>query len=102
MAVKNENSSIIPPMYRVQQLFDSREIEDVGKVIEAEFSSLDLSERVQPGQRVAVAVGFCLSLSLWAIVISCSPTACVMLLNTHKPLATSQQECRHETPLKSS
>ena len=44
-------------MYRVQQLFDSREIEDVGKVIKAEFSSLDLSERVQPGQRVAVAVG---------------------------------------------
>ncbi len=57
MAVKNENSSIIPHMYRVQQLFDSREIENVGKVIEAEFSSLDLSERVQPGQSVAVAVG---------------------------------------------
>ena len=44
-------------MYRVQQLFDLREIENVGKVIEAEFSSLDLSERVQPGQSVAVAVG---------------------------------------------
>jgi hypothetical protein len=44
-------------MYRIQQLFDSREIEDVGRVIEAEFSSLDLSQRVKPGQHIAVAVG---------------------------------------------
>ena len=57
MAVKNGDSTIIPPMYRVQQLFDSREIGDVGKAIEAEFALLDLSGRIQPGERVAVAVG---------------------------------------------
>ena len=44
-------------MYRIQQLFDSRAIEDVGKAIEEEFALLDLSGRIQPGQRVAVAVG---------------------------------------------
>jgi hypothetical protein len=44
-------------MYRVQQLFDSRAIEDVGKAIEEEFALLDLCGRIQPGQRVAVAVG---------------------------------------------
>ena len=44
-------------MYRIQQLFDSRAIEDAGKAVEAEFSSLDLSKRIRPGQRVAVAVG---------------------------------------------
>ena len=55
--VENTKTAIIPPMYRVQQLFDSREIEDVGKAIEEEFGLLDLSGRIQPGQRVAVAVG---------------------------------------------
>jgi hypothetical protein len=44
-------------MYRLRQLFDSRAIEDVGNAIEEEFSLLDLSKRIRPGQRVAVAVG---------------------------------------------
>ena len=57
MAAQNDNSNIIPPMYRIQQLFDSRAIDAVGKAIEEEFSMLDLSDRIRPGQRVAVAVG---------------------------------------------
>jgi hypothetical protein len=44
-------------MYRIQQLFDSREIKDVGKAIDEEFWLLNLSGRIRPGQRVAVAVG---------------------------------------------
>jgi len=55
--MENTDKDILPPMYRIQQLFGSRAIEDVGSAIKAEFKELDLSDRIRPGQRVAVAVG---------------------------------------------
>jgi len=44
-------------MYRIQQRFDTTSIEDVPEAIGREFSRLDVGKNVQPGQRVAVAVG---------------------------------------------
>jgi hypothetical protein len=44
-------------MYRIQQSFDNLTIEDLDASIGEEFSKLDLSQRIRPGQRVAVAVG---------------------------------------------
>jgi hypothetical protein len=46
-----------PLMYRIQQRFDTTSIEDVPEAIGREFSRLDVGKNVQPGQRVAVAVG---------------------------------------------
>jgi hypothetical protein len=44
-------------MYRIQQRFDTTSIEDVPEAIDREFSRLNVAKNVQPGQRVAVAVG---------------------------------------------
>ncbi|MEM5789281.1 MAG: lactate racemase domain-containing protein [Syntrophobacteraceae bacterium] len=44
-------------MFRVRQLFDSSSISDIARVVRDEFAAADLSRRVRPGQKVAVAVG---------------------------------------------
>jgi hypothetical protein len=44
-------------MYRIQQRFDTTSVEDIPGAIHREFSRLDVGKNVQPGQRVAVAVG---------------------------------------------
>lgn len=46
-----------PPMYRIQQQFDTTCIEDVAGAIREEFSRFNLKEKVQPGQRVAITAG---------------------------------------------
>ena len=46
-----------PPLYRIRQRFDRTSIQDVPDVVRREFSRLDERKNVQPGQRVAVAVG---------------------------------------------
>ncbi len=46
-----------PHMYRIHQRFDTTSIEDVAGTIRREFSRLNVAENVEPGQRVAVAVG---------------------------------------------
>ena len=46
-----------PPLYRIRQRFDTTSIQDVPDAVRREFSRLDERKNVQPGQRVAVAVG---------------------------------------------
>ncbi len=46
-----------PPLYRIRQRFDRTSIQDVPDAVRREFSRLDERKNVQPGQRVAVAVG---------------------------------------------
>ncbi len=46
-----------PLMYRIRQRFDTTSIQDVPDAVRREFSRLDERKNVQPGQRVAVAVG---------------------------------------------
>ncbi|MCE5241992.1 MAG: nickel-dependent lactate racemase [Desulfobacteraceae bacterium] len=46
-----------PRMYRIRQRFDNFTIADVSAAVREEFARVDLSRRVRPGQRVAVAVG---------------------------------------------
>ncbi|MFQ6078454.1 MAG: lactate racemase domain-containing protein [Thermodesulfobacteriota bacterium] len=44
-------------MYRIHQRFDTTSIEDVPGAIRREFSRLNVAGNVEPGERVAVAVG---------------------------------------------
>ncbi len=46
-----------PKMYRIRQRFDSSEIADVRTAVREEFARGDLSRKVRPGRKVAVAVG---------------------------------------------
>lgn len=46
-----------PKMYRIRQRFDAATIEDVAATITDEFERNNISQRVSPGGRVAVAVG---------------------------------------------
>ena len=46
-----------PKMYRIRQRFDNTTITDVPGAVRGEFARVDLSRRVSPGQKVAVAVG---------------------------------------------
>jgi hypothetical protein len=45
-----------PSLYRVQQRFDQRSIEDVAGAVRKEFVRFNPGAKVRPGQRVAVAV----------------------------------------------
>ena len=47
----------LPPLYRVQQQFDSDSIRGLPEAVRQQFEGLDASQKVQAGQSVAVAVG---------------------------------------------
>lgn len=46
-----------PAMYEVHQKYDAAAIDDIPQAVRREFSRLDLSARVKPGQRVGITVG---------------------------------------------
>ena len=46
-----------PPMYRVHQKYDTTALSDITQAVVQEFSSMDLSGKVKPGQRVGITVG---------------------------------------------
>ena len=46
-----------PPVFRLRQLFDSPQIEDVPGEVHAQLARLDLAEKVRPGQTVAITAG---------------------------------------------
>ncbi|MCK5553391.1 MAG: DUF2088 domain-containing protein, partial [Deltaproteobacteria bacterium] len=46
-----------PPMYRIQQKFDKRSVEDFAGEVRRECARLDLGKKVKPDQKVAIAVG---------------------------------------------
>ncbi len=46
-----------PQIFRVRQVFERPRVEDVPAQVEAEMAKLRLTERVRPGESVAIAVG---------------------------------------------
>jgi hypothetical protein len=46
-----------PLMYRIRQQFESLALKDVEAAVEAQFSKIDISAKIKPGQRAAIAVG---------------------------------------------
>jgi hypothetical protein len=46
-----------PPLYRIQQKLETRSVRDFAGDVHREFTRLDLRKKVQPDQKVAIAVG---------------------------------------------
>jgi len=46
-----------PLVYRIQQQFEATSIKDIAECLRKEFARVEVRDRVQPGQNVAVAVG---------------------------------------------
>ena len=46
-----------PRMIRIRQTFDARRVDDVAREVRVQLSSLNLGERIQPGQTVAISAG---------------------------------------------
>ena len=46
-----------PRMIRIRQTFDARRVDDVAREVRVQLSSLNLGERSQPGQTVAISAG---------------------------------------------
>jgi hypothetical protein len=44
-------------MIRIRQTFDARRVDDVAREVRVQLSSLNLGERIQPGQTVAISAG---------------------------------------------
>ncbi len=47
----------LPSMYRIRQSFDTPRLADVVDAVRQQMASLNLADRVQPGQSVAITVG---------------------------------------------
>ena len=46
-----------PNIFRLRQLFDAPEVSDVAGEVENQLSRLQLAEKIQPGQTVAISAG---------------------------------------------
>ena len=46
-----------PQMYRIRQSFDRTRVKDIPATVKEELQRLNLSQRVKPGQRVALTAG---------------------------------------------
>lgn len=49
--------SAYPAIFRVRQKFDSQTVEDIPTTVENELSRLELTNKIQPGQTVAITAG---------------------------------------------
>ena len=47
----------LPPLYRIHQRFDVTSLDNVAQSVRDEFAKLDPTDKIQPGQTVAVGVG---------------------------------------------
>lgn len=47
----------LPPLYRIHQRFDVTSLDNVAQSIRDEFAKLDPTDKIRPGQTVAVGVG---------------------------------------------
>ena len=55
MTIRNE--PCYPDFFRVRQQFESHEIEDIAQAVRRALDGGQLAEKIQPNQRVAIAVG---------------------------------------------
>lgn len=46
-----------PQIFRVRQMFESQQVDDIPATVAAELAKLNLGERVKPGQAVAITAG---------------------------------------------
>jgi hypothetical protein len=52
-----ENNMIFPKLYRIHQRFDVKSIDDVAQSVRNAFANFDFTDKVRPGQSVAIGVG---------------------------------------------
>lgn len=57
LLLKEDAEFPLPKMYRVQQIFSKEKLTDVAGAVRAEMARLEILAKLQPGKRVAVAVG---------------------------------------------
>lgn len=55
--LKEDYEYALPKLYRAEQIFDRERLEDVEKVLKSELSKEAAAGKIQPGMKVAVAVG---------------------------------------------
>lgn len=57
LLLPEDYNTVIPPLYKVRQVFGRETLPDIAAAIRKEFQREEISGKIKPGMRAAVAVG---------------------------------------------